>query len=69
MPTGNTQPSLADSMLTKKLKARGELLEIKILDHLKLTKDGFYSFANGRYEMKIFHLISRYRNLTLRQIT
>ena len=68
-PSGNTQPSLADSMMTKKLKEGGELLEIKVLDHVILTKDGFYSFANGRYEMKFFHLISRYRNLTLRQIT
>ena len=43
---GNTQPSLADSMMTKKLKEGGELLEIKVLDHLILTKDGFYSFAD-----------------------
>lgn len=68
-PSGNTQPSLADTLITKNLKASGALLEIKILYHLILTKDGFYSFANGGYEMKFFHLISRYRNLTLRQIT
>ena len=43
---GNTQPSLADSMMTKKLKEGGELLEIKVLDHLIVTKDGFYSFAD-----------------------
>ena len=45
-PSGNTQPSLADSMMTKKLKEGGELLEIKVLDHLILTKDRFYSFAD-----------------------
>ena len=45
-PSGNTQPSFADSMMTKKLKEGGELLEIKVLDHLILTKDGFYSFAD-----------------------
>ena len=43
---GNTQPSLADLMMTKKLKEGGELLEIKVLDHLILTKDRFYSFAD-----------------------
>ena len=33
-------------MMTKKLKDGGELLEIKVLDHLILTKDRFYSFAD-----------------------
>ena len=32
--------------MTKKLKEGGELLEIKVLDHLISTKDGFYSFAD-----------------------
>jgi DNA repair protein RadC len=47
-PSGNTQPSIADVQMTKKLKEGGELLEIKVLDHLILTKDGFYSFADER---------------------
>ena len=45
-PSGNTQPGLADSMMTKKLKEGGELLEIVVLDHLIVTKDEFYSFAD-----------------------
>ena len=45
-PSGNTQPSLVDSMMTKKLKEGGRLLEIVVLDHLILTKNGFYSFAD-----------------------
>jgi DNA repair protein RadC len=45
-PSGNTQPSINDLQMTKRLKEGGDLLEIKILDHLILTMDGFYSFAD-----------------------
>ena len=44
-PSGNTKPSLADIEMTKKLKKGGELLEIKVLDHVILGKEGFYSFG------------------------
>jgi DNA repair protein RadC len=45
-PSGNTQPSLSDIQMTKRLKEGGELLEIKVLDHVILTRDGMYSFAD-----------------------
>ena len=45
-PSGNTKPSLADIDLTKKLKAGGVLLEVKVLDHLILTVEDYYSFAD-----------------------
>jgi DNA repair protein RadC len=45
-PSGNTKPSLADIDLTRKLKAGGELLDISVLDHLILTIEGYYSFAD-----------------------
>ena len=45
-PSGNTKPSLAVIDLTKKLKAVGELLEDNVLDHLILTSEGYYSFAD-----------------------
>jgi DNA repair protein RadC len=44
-PSGNTEPSHADVAITKQLKDGGRLLEISILDHLILTKESFYSFA------------------------
>ena len=44
-PSGNTKPSVADIQMTKKLKKGGELLEIKVLDHVILGKEGFYSFG------------------------
>ena len=42
-PSGNVKPSSADIEMTKKLKKGGELLEIKVLDHVILGKEGFYS--------------------------
>ena len=44
-PSGNVKPSSADIEMTKKLKKGGELLEIKVLDHVILGKEGFYSFG------------------------
>ena len=45
-PSGNTTPSTADIALTKKIKQGCELLDIQLLDHINLTADSFYSFAN-----------------------
>jgi DNA repair protein RadC len=45
-PSGNTKPSQADIAITKRLKQGGELLDIGILDHLIITPDAYYSFAD-----------------------
>ena len=45
-PSGNLQPSAADIQLTKNLVEGGKFLEISVLDHLILTAEGFYSFAD-----------------------
>lgn len=45
-PSGNTTPSTADKVLTDKIKIAGELLNIKLLDHLVIGEKGFYSFAD-----------------------
>lgn len=45
-PSGNLKPSQADIQLTKKLKQAGEVLDITVLDHLILTKDTYFSFAD-----------------------
>lgn len=44
-PSGNLKPSSADIDLTKKIKAAGELLDIKLLDHLIITDESFISFT------------------------
>jgi DNA repair protein RadC len=45
-PSGNPKPSETDIALTKKIKEGGKLLEISVLDHLILTTESFYSFAD-----------------------
>jgi len=45
-PSGNLKPSQADINLTRKIKNGGELLDIAVLDHIILSADGYYSFAD-----------------------
>ena len=45
-PSGNLKPSKADIAITKKLKSAGESLEINVLDHLIISEQGYYSFAD-----------------------
>jgi DNA repair protein RadC len=45
-PSGNTKPSDNDIQLTKKLKKAGEFLELNVLDHLIITTDSYFSFAD-----------------------
>jgi len=45
-PSGNLFPSNADLELTKKIKQAGKLLDIDVLDHLIITDNGYYSFAD-----------------------
>lgn len=45
-PSGALQPSEADKQITKKLKLAGESLDIRILDHLIITENHYYSFAD-----------------------
>jgi DNA repair protein RadC len=45
-PSGNINPSLCDIDLTKKLVKAGKLLDVSVLDHLVITKENYYSFAD-----------------------
>lgn len=45
-PSGNTQPSDADKLITAKIKAAAEYMEIKVLDHIILTEERYFSFAD-----------------------
>lgn len=45
-PSGNLRPSIQDKRLTEKVKQASELLEVQLLDHLILTGESFYSFAD-----------------------
>jgi DNA repair protein RadC len=43
-PSGKLLPSEVDITLTKSIGKCADLLEINLLDHLIITKNGFYSF-------------------------
>lgn len=45
-PSGNPKPSRADEDLTLKIKQAGDFLDIKVLDHIIITSEGFFSFAD-----------------------
>jgi DNA repair protein RadC len=45
-PSGNLRPSRADEELTKKIKEAAAYFDIKIIDHIIVSEDGFYSFAD-----------------------
>lgn len=45
-PSGKLQPSNADKMITNKLKQAGETLDVKVVDHLIITENAYFSFAD-----------------------
>ncbi len=45
-PSGSLDPSTADEMITQKIKEAGLLLDIRLLDHIIVSTEGHYSFAD-----------------------
>jgi len=45
-PSGALKPSRQDEELTRKIKEAGSYLDIKVLDHLIVTNESYYSFAD-----------------------
>ncbi|MBB2151697.1 JAB domain-containing protein [Pedobacter gandavensis] len=45
-PSSEVDPSSEDINLTKKLYSGANLLDLKIMDHLIISKNSFYSFAD-----------------------
>ncbi len=45
-PSGNLKPSHADIELTKKLRNAGQFLDLPVIEHIILTRDGYLSFAD-----------------------
>jgi len=43
-PSGNLKPSQADIDLTYKIKEAAKLMDIRLLDHLIISSEGYYSF-------------------------
>jgi DNA repair protein RadC len=46
-PSGNLKPSDQDIKLTRKMKECGNILELPVLDHLIITSESYYSFADN----------------------
>ena len=46
-PSGNLRTSPQDDMITRKLKSACEALELRMLDHIVVTTEGFYSYADS----------------------
>lgn len=45
-PSGNLKPSTADITVTQKLKSACKILDLELIDHLIITKEGYFSFMN-----------------------
>jgi DNA repair protein RadC len=45
-PSGNIQPSQEDITLTRKLAQGAKSLDFEVLDHLIITDNSYYSFAD-----------------------
>lgn len=47
-PSGCVDVSDSDRRVTNRLQEAGRLVDVKVLDHIILTRDAAYSFAEGR---------------------
>jgi DNA repair protein RadC len=45
-PSGATVPSEDDKTITRKIKEAGKILDIKLLDHLIVTPETYFSFSD-----------------------
>jgi DNA repair protein RadC len=44
-PSGNLQPSKADEEITRKIKEAAKFFDLSVMDHLVISKSGYFSFA------------------------
>ncbi|MBA4196709.1 MAG: hypothetical protein C0459_04060 [Chitinophaga sp.] len=45
-PSGNLKPSAADAAITHKIKQAAQFLDIIVADHIIVSNEGYYSFAD-----------------------
>lgn len=45
-PSGNVKPSRPDEELTQKIKEAAKYFDIKVLDHLVISSESYFSFAD-----------------------
>lgn len=49
-PSGKLVPSESDKSITNRLKQACELIDINLLDHLIISKEGYYSFNDNVFQ-------------------
>lgn len=47
-PSGNAEPSIQDNLITNKIREAGNLLDIKLLDHIIVGDSEYYSYDEKR---------------------
>lgn len=45
-PSGNLKPSKSDEELTQKIKNAASYFDIRVIDHIIISEEGYYSFAD-----------------------
>jgi len=45
-PSGNLHPSKSDELVTKNIKEAAKYIDIKVLDHIIVSEEGYFSFAD-----------------------
>jgi DNA repair protein RadC len=62
-PSGNPEPSESDKQLTRDMVMAGMMMQIKLLDHIIIGDNRYFSFAGdgkiGKYEMEMASLKMR----------
>jgi DNA repair protein RadC len=48
-PSGSLKPSKADQELTTRVREAGKYFDIKLLDHIIVSTEGYYSFADAGF--------------------
>lgn len=43
-PSGDPSPSVADNLMTEKIKKAGAIMDIPLRDHIILGEQGYYSY-------------------------
>jgi len=61
-PSGDPKPSDADMMLTGKIMRCGRCLDYKLLDHIILTKESYFSFADNLILRQCINIEERQEN-------
>jgi len=46
-PSGNVAPSKEDIKMTEKLREAGKIIGIKVVDHIIITKESYFSFIDN----------------------